>query len=280
MGERAPAKSILTVAGIQFACGADRDANFGKALDLARIAAERGAKIICFAECFAWPWFPRKAAEESRSQAVPIPGPYTQALQMLAEETATVLVAPMFETADDSAYYNTTVVVDANGHLLGMYRKTHIPDLANYQERYYFQPGNLGFPVFKSRYATIGVQTCWDNFFPEGARILALKGAQVLLCPTACSSPSSTAKWERAIAGHAVYNSVYAFRVNRIGTEGTMTFYGKSFCVDPNGDYVTQPAGGIEGVVLADLDLDRIGMTREDWTFLKDRRPEIYRELT
>jgi N-carbamoylputrescine amidase len=279
VGDRAPAKGVLTVAGIQFGCGADRDANFGKALDLARIAADRGAKIICFAECFAWPWFPRKAAEEQRALAVPIPGPYTQALQLLAEETAAVLIAPMFETADDSAYYNTTVVVDANGHILGIYRKNHIPELPNYQERYYFQPGNLGFPTFKTRYATIGVQTCWDNFFPEGARILALKGAQILLCPTACSSPASTAKWERAIAGHAVYNSVYAFRVNRIGTEGTMTFYGKSFCVDPNGDYVTEPAGGIEGVVLADLDLDRIKLTRDDWSFFPDRRPEIYREL-
>jgi len=185
----------------------------------------------------------------------------------------------MFETADDSAYYNTTVVVDANGHIMGIYRKNHVPDLPNYQERFYFKPGNLGFPVFKTRYATIGVQTCWDNFFPEGARLLALKGAQILFCPTACSSPASAAKWERAIAGHAVYNSVYAFRVNRIGTEGTMTFYGKSFCMDPNGDYVTEPAGAIEGVVLADLDLGRINLIRDDWTFLQERRPGIYTEL-
>jgi N-carbamoylputrescine amidase len=261
------------------ACGPDRDGNFAKALDLARIAVDRGAKIVCFAECFAWPWFPRKATEEHRQLAVPIPGPYTQALQLLAEETGAVLVAPMFETADDLAYYNTTVVVDANGHILGIYRKNHIPELPNYRERFYFKPGNLGFPVFKTRYATVGVQTCWDNFFPEGARVLALRGAQLLLCPTACSSAGSTGKWERAIAGHAVYNSLYAFRVNRIGTEGAMTFYGKSFCLDPNGDYVTEPAGAIEGVVLADLDLTRIKLTRDDWTFLEDRRPEIYKEI-
>jgi len=279
VAEHVPVQSLLTVAGIQMACGADRDANFAKALDLARIAVDRGAKIVCFAECFAWPWFPRKAAEEQRQSAVPIPGPYTQSLQLLAEETGAVLVAPMSETADGAAYYNTTVVVDANGHLLGIYRKNHIPELPNYQERFYFTPGNLGFPVFKTRYATIGVQTCWDNFFPEGARLLALRGAEILLCPTACSSPGSAAKWERAIAGHAVYNSVYAFRVNRIGTEGTMTFYGKSFCLDPNGDYVTEPAGAIEGVVLADLDLERIKRTRDDWTFLRERRPGIYAEL-
>ena len=280
MGERTPAQSLLTVAGIQLACQPDRDANFSKAMEMARIAAERGAKVVCFSECFAWPWFPRRAMEEHRQMAVPIPGPYTETLQLLAEETGAVLVAPMFETADDLSYYNTTVVVDANGHILGIYRKNHIPELPNYQERFYFKPGNLGFPVFKTRYATIGIQTCWDNFFPEGARALALKGAQILFCPTACSSSGSTAKWERAIAGHAVYNSVYAFRVNRIGTEGSMTFYGKSFCLDPNGDYVTEPAGAIEGVVLADLDLDRIKLTRDDWTFFRDRRPEIYTELS
>jgi N-carbamoylputrescine amidase len=279
MSDQASAETVLTVAGIQMACESDKDANFGKALDMARIAADRGARIVCFAECFAWPWFPRKAAEEQRHLAVSIPGPYTEALQLLAEDLGAVLVAPMFEKADVSTYYNTTVVVDANGHILGIYRKNHIPDLPNYQERFYFTPGNLGFPVFKTRYATIGVQTCWDNFFPEGPRILALKGVQILFCPTACSSSGSTAKWERAIAGHAVYNSVYAFRVNRIGTEGTMTFYGRSFCLDPNGDYVTEPAGAIEGVVLADLDLSRIKLTRDDWSFFQDRRPEIYKAV-
>lgn len=278
MSERAPGR-VLTIAGIQMASGPETQANLAKALDMVRIAVERGAKIVCFAECFAWPWFPRKATEAQRAMAEPIPGPMTQALQLLAEQAQAVLIAPMFESADNSAYYNTSVVVDANGLILGVYRKNHIPDLPNYQERFYFQPGNLGFPVFKTRYATIGVQTCWDNFFPEGARALAVKGAQILFCPTACSTPGSTAKWERAIMGHAVYNCLYAFRVNRIGTEGTMTFYGKSFCVDPNGDFVTEPAGAIEGVVLADLDLDRIKLVRDDWTFLQDRRPEIYGDL-
>ena len=180
MSERAPG-GMLTIAGIQLTCGPDVKVNFAKALDLVRVAVERGAKIICFAECFAWPWFPRKGSEAQRAFAEPIPGPMTEALQLVAEQAQAVLIAPIFETADDSAHYNTTVVVDANGHLLGIYRKNHIPDLPNYQERFYFQPGNLGFPVFKTRYATIGVQTCWDNFFPEGARALALKGAQILL---------------------------------------------------------------------------------------------------
>jgi N-carbamoylputrescine amidase len=274
VGER----GVVTVAGIQMACGPNRDENFDKAMQLARIAMERGAKIVAFAECFAWPWFPRKAAEEQRALAEPIPGRMTEAMQCLAQEGKAVLVAPMFETADNAAWYNTTAVIDANGHLLGLYRKNHIPDLTNYQEKYYFRPGNLGFPVFKTRYAVLGVQTCWDNFFPEGARVLALKGAQLLICPTACSAPGGAPKWDRAIAGHAVYNSVYALRVNRIGVEGSMSFYGRSFCVDPNGDLVTEPAGAIEGVVLVDLDLDRIQLVRDDWTFLRDRRPEIYRE--
>jgi N-carbamoylputrescine amidase len=243
------------------------------------VAVEQGAKIICFAECFAWPWFPRKAAEGLRELAEPIPGPMTQTLSLFAEQHRVVLVAPLFEGAKERVGYNTTVVIDSGGSVLGMYRKNHIPDLSNYQERFYFHPGNLGFPVFKTRYATIGVQTCWDNFFPEGPRAVALKGAQILFAPTACSAPASSAKWERAIVGHAVYNSLYVFRVNRIGSEGTMTFYGKSFCVDPNGDFVTEPAGAIEGVVLADLDLDRIKLVRDDWTFFRDRRPEIYRDL-
>lgn len=270
---------MLTVAGIQLACGADREENFGRALDLARIATERGARIVCFAECFAWPWFPRKAVEENRKLAEPIPGPLTRSLQLLAEQTQAVLIAPVFEAGDDAAQYNTSVVVDAGGAILGLYRKNHIPDLPNYQERFYFRPGNLGFPVFRTRYAVIGVQTCWDNFFPEGARALALKGAQIIFCPTACSTMSGATKWERAITGHAVYNSLYAVRVNRVGTEGSMTFYGKSFCVDPNGDFVTEPTGADEGVVLADLDLDRIKLVRDDWAFFPDRRPGIYKDL-
>jgi N-carbamoylputrescine amidase len=133
--------------------------------------------------------------------------------------------------------------------------------------------------VFRTRFATIGVQICWDNFFPEGARALALKGAQVIFSPTACSTPGGVPRWERAIMGHAVYNCLYAMRVNRVGTEGTMTFHGRSFCVDPNGDFVTGPAGAEEGVVLADLDLDRVARVREDWTHLQDRRPGIYKDL-
>jgi N-carbamoylputrescine amidase len=270
---------MLTVAGIQLACGADREENFSRALDLARIAVERGARIVCLAECFAWPWFPRKAVEANRKLAEPIAGPMTRSLQLFAEEAQTVLIAPIFESGDDSGQYNTTVVIDASGHILGAYRKNHIPDLPNYQERFYFRPGNLGFPVFRTRYATIGVQTCWDNFFPEGARALAVKGAEVIFCPTACSTLNGAPKWERAIVGHAVYNSLYAVRVNRVGTEGSMTFYGKSFCADPNGDFLAEPAGADEGVVLADLDLDRIKLVRDDWTFFAERRPEIYKDL-
>jgi N-carbamoylputrescine amidase len=270
---------MATVAGIQLACGTDREENLGRALDLARIAVERGAKILCYAECFAWPWFARKAVEANRALAEPVPGPVVKTLQSLAESTQTVLIAPLFEAAEDGACYNTTVVIDASGVLLGLYRKNHIPELPNYQERFYFAPGNLGFPVFQTRYGLIGVQTCWDNFFPEGARALAIKGAQIVFSPTACSSPGGIPMWDRAVIGHAVYNSLYAFRVNRVGTEGPMTFYGRSFCVDPKGEFVTEPAGSEEGVVIAELDLDRIALHRNDWTFLAERRPGIYRDL-
>ena len=270
---------MLTVAGIQMACGPERDENFSRAMDLARIAVDRGAKILCFAECFAWPWFPRKAADASRQLAVPIPGPMTRSLQLFAEEAQVVLVAPLFEAGEDGGCYNSSLVIDASGVILGLYRKNHIPDLPNYQERFYFRSGNLGFPVFQTRFATMGVQTCWDNFFPEGARALALKGAQIVFSPTACSTPGGGARWERAITGHAVYNCLFAFRVNRVGTEGNMSFYGKSFCVDPNGDVIAGPAGADEGVVLADLDMDRVKLVRDDWTHLNERRPGIYKDL-
>src|SRR5574341_2630539 len=253
---------MLTIAGIQLACGVDREENFAKALDLARIAVERGGKIVCFAECFAWPWFPRKAVEANRALAEPVSSPMLRSLQLFAEQRDVVVLAPIFEAGDDAAHYNSTVVIDAGGPILGIYRKNHIPDLPNYQERFYFRPGNLGFPVFRTRHAMVGIQTCWDNFFPEGARAVALKGAQIIFCPTACSTTTGAPKWERAIIGHAVYNSLFAFRVNRVGTEGSMTFYGKSFCVDPNGDFVTEPAGADDGVVLADVDLDRINLVR------------------
>lgn len=272
--------AVLTTAGIQMGCGPDRRSNLEKAIGLGAIAAERGAKIICFPECFVWPWFPRHADRAQLETAEPIPGPVSEAIGAFARERNVVVVAPIFERGNDLDYYNTALVIDADGTLLGRYRKNHIPQLPNYQERFYFQPGNLGFPVFATQYATIGIQISWDNFFPEGMRLLALMGAEVVFAPTSASVAASHSKWERAIVGGAVYNGVFVFRVNRVGGEEGMPFYGKSFCIDPSGDFVVEPSGASEGVILAEVDTAWVKGIREAWPFLQDRRPDIYQGLT
>ncbi|MBI4413649.1 MAG: acyltransferase [candidate division NC10 bacterium] len=272
-------RRVVTVAGIQMPGGPEVERNVERSLALATIAADRGAKLLCFAECFAWPWFPAAADSSQTRLAQPIPGPAVEALQDFAKRREVVLVVPVFERAMDGLYYNAAAVIDADGTLLGRYRKTHIPELPNYQEKFYFTPGDLGFPVFPTRYARVGVQICWDNFFPEGSRILALKGAEIICAPTAASLPAGAAKWERAIAANAQANGCFILRVNRIGQEPRMGFYGRSFAVDPGGEFVAEPSGANEGVILADLDLDRIAEIRETWTFFRERRPGLYGEL-
>jgi N-carbamoylputrescine amidase len=270
---------VLTIAGIQMGCGQDRGANLEKAIGLGTIAAERGAKIICFPECFAWPWFPRQTDQSHSRMAEPVPGPVSEAIGAFAKQREVAVVAPIFERETNLVFYNTALVFDADGTLLGRYRKTHIPQLPNYQERFYFQPGDLRFPVFHTRYCAIGVQISWDNFFPEGARVLALAGAELVFAPTSASVAASHAKWERAIVGSAVYNGFFVFRVNRVEGEDGLPFYGKSFCADPNGDFVVEPSGASEGVILAEIDLGWVKAVRGAWPFLHDRRPGIYKEL-
>ncbi len=271
--------NVLTTAGIQMSCGADPVANLERALELGRVAAERGAKIICFAECFAWPWFPRQTDQSQFALAEAVPGPLSSAIAAFARDCQVAVVAPIFERGDDIAYYNTALVFDADGTLLGRYRKNHIPQLPNYQERFYFQPGNQGFPIFRTRYATIGIQISWDNFFPEGSRLLALQGAEVVFAPMSASVAASSAKWERAIVGGAVCNGIFIFRVNRIEGEDGLPFYGRSFCVDPNGDFVVEPSGASEGVILAEIDMSWVKTVKEIWPFFQERRPEIYTGL-
>ena len=269
----------IVVAGVQVGCGRDRGKNLERALGMAEIAVKRGAQIIAFAECFAWPWFPFRQDVGQYGQAERVPGPITESLQAFAKRRGVVVVAPIFEAAAGETYHNSALVIDADGSLLGTYRKAHIPQLPNYEEKFYFQPGDLGFPIFKTRYATLGVQICWDNFFPEGSRILALKGAQLIVAPTAGSILASASKWEAALVANAITNGLFVLRVNRVGAEEALSFYGRSFCVDPDGDFVAEPSGASEGVILAEIDLGRIRETRDTWPFLRDRRPGIYAEL-
>jgi len=270
---------MLTIAGIQMGCGPDRGANLEKAIGLGTIAAERGAKVICFPECFAWPWFPRQADQSQLATAEPVPGPMSEAIGAFAREREVAVVAPVFERASSLVCYSTALVFDADGTLLGRYRKNHIPQLPNYQERFYFQPGDLGFPVFHTRFGAIGVQISWDNFFPEGSRLLALMGADVIFAPMSASVVVSHSKWERAIVANAVCNGCFVFRVNRVEGQDELPFYGKSFCADPNGDFVVEPSGAGEGVILAEIDTRWVKAVREVWPFLQDRRPGLYKEL-
>lgn len=271
-------KEPFKIAGIQMTSQQDPDKNLEKALKLIDLADEQSAKIICLQELFHTPWFPARVDDKGFNLSETVPGEIITILIQKAKEKGIVLICPVFEKAMDGLYYNTAVVINSEGAILGKYRKNHIPNLTFWEEGYYFSHGDLGFPVFQTQWATIGIQICWDNFFPEGTRILALKGAQIIFCPTACAFASQS-KWERVISANAVNNGLFCFRVNRVGKENGLDFYGKSFCVDPEGDFVAGPSGLTDAVVLATIDLAKIEQTRKTWNFFKERRPEIYGEV-
>jgi len=212
------------------------------------------------------------------SLAEEVSGPSVQRMREVARERGVALVCPIFEAEGQKTYYNSAVVIDAGGEILGCYRKVHVPQIPLWEEKYYFAPGNLGFPVFKTQFGVIGVQICWDNFFPEGTRVLALKGAQMIFAPTAAAFASQK-RWETVISGNAISNGVYIFRVNRVGSEEKQDFYGRSFCVSPEGELLDPPTGMNEGIALIDVDLSQIETVRKEWSFFKDRRPETYEEM-
>jgi N-carbamoylputrescine amidase len=269
----------MRLAGIQLYCGDEKERNLERALNLAQLAVEKGAKVICFPELFTTHWFPREMNPDHFSLAEEKEGPSIQSMQQIAREHEVVVVCPLFEKDPLGSYYNSAVVVDAGGGVLGSYRKVHVPQIPLWEERFYFSPGNFGFPVFKTKFADIGIQICWDNFFPEGTRILALKGAQIIFCPTAAAFASKK-RWETVISSHAISNGVFMFRINRVGSEEKQDFYGNSFCVSPEGELLDKPTGMKESVVLIDVDLESIERVRREWTFLRDRRPELYGEIS
>ncbi len=268
----------MRLAGIQIACSEDKEKNLEKAIKFAQIASEKDAHIICFQELFTTHWFPKEMDKTHFSLAEKIDGPSIRRMQNLAKEKEVVLVCPIFEKDGERSFYNSAVVIDAGGEILGCYRKIHVPQIPLWEEKFYFSPGNLGFPIFNTKFAVIGIQICWDNFFPEGSRILALKGAQIIFSPTAAAFASQK-KWETVISGNAISNGVYLFRVNRVGSEERQDFYGKSFCMSPEGELVDEPTGMKEGIALIDIDLKSIDRVRKEWPLLKDRRPEAYKEI-
>ena len=270
-------KILIKLAGIQISCSEEKERNIEKAVKFAQIAAEKGANLICFQELFTTHWFPREMNKRYFSLAEKMDGPTITRMQRLAAENKVVLICPIFETEEDS-FFNSAIVIDADGAILGSYRKIHVPQIPLWEERYYFSSGDHGFPVFKTKFAPVGVQICWDNFFPEGSRILALKGAKILFCPTAAAFASQR-KWETVISGNAVTNGVYSFRVNRVGSEEKQDFYGRSFCISPEGELLDKPTGMKDSIALVEIDLRNIDKTRKEWPFFKDRRPETYRKI-
>jgi N-carbamoylputrescine amidase len=279
----------VTLAATQMACDWDTEANVARAEALVREAAGRGANVVLIQELFETPYFCPDQKRELFALAKPFEdNPLIARMSALAAELGVVLPVSFFERANN-AYYNSLAMVDADGAVLGLYRKSHIPDGPGYQEKFYFNPGDTGFRVFETRYGTVGSGICWDQWFPECARAMALMGAEMLFYPTAIGNEPQDAgidskdHWQRTMQGHAAANMVPLVGSNRVGTEeaeaATMTFYGHSFIAGPTGEIVAQAGGGSQEVVTATFDLDAIREQRAGWGFFRDRRPELYDPL-
>jgi N-carbamoylputrescine amidase len=266
----------MRIAGIQISAGQDVERNVQRAVEMAELAAEKDARVICYPELFLTPWFPKKESRTRFSWALSSLGETLGRFQKVSEKTGTVLIVPFFESISGK-YFNSAAVYD-RGKLLGIYRKLHLPDLLHYREQFYFSPGDAGLPVFDTSQGRIGVQICWDNLFPEGSRVLALKGAEVVFAPTAASL-NTHALWERAIRANAFANNLFIFRVNRVGKEDGISFYGRSFCVNPWGEMASELAGSKEAIVMATIDLKERTVATETWGFLKNRMPAEYGDL-
>ena len=280
----------VTVAATQMACTWDIPGNIARAESLVRKAAAKGANIVLIQELFEAPYFCQDQIGEFFDMAKPFENnPLIAHFSRLAAELDVVLPVSFFEKAGQT-YFNSVAIVDADGTVLGLYRKSHIPDGPGYTEKYYFSPGDTGFRVWQTKHARIGVGICWDQWFPEAARAMALQGAELLFYPTAIGSEpqdptiDSAAHWQRVMQGHAAANIMPVIASNRIGTEpgrkGTeLTFYGSSFIADQTGDKVAEADRASEAVLTATFDLDGIARQRSNWGLFRDRRPELYTPL-
>ena len=279
----------VTVAATQMACSPDRDANLARAEDLVREAAGRGANIVLIQELFETPYFCKDHLAGHFQLATPVAGnPALRRLREVAAELGVVLPVSLFESAGN-AYFNTLAMVDADGALLGIYRKAHIPESPGYHEKFYFSPGDTGFKVWTTRFGRLGVGVCWDQWCPECARAMALMGAELLLYPTAIGSEpqdaglDSRGHWQRTMQGHAAANVMPLVASNRIGTEQgekcVITFYGNSFIADHTGAVVAQADDRSETVLTTEFDLGAVRRYRQSWGVFRDRRPDLYGSL-
>jgi N-carbamoylputrescine amidase len=285
----------FTAGLIQISLEKDINHNLDKAVEWINKAAKQGAQVICLPELFRSQYFCQKESIDYFDLAESIPGPSTKALGKIAKEKKIILVAPVFEKRAPGIYHNTAVIINTNGEIAGLYRKMHIPDDPSYYEKYYFTPGDLGYKTFPTEFGKIGTLICWDQWYPEGARLTALKGAEVIFYPTAIGwHPDEKSKegkpqfdsWITVQRGHAIANGVYVAAVNRIGLEkenensAGIEFWGSSFICDPQGVIIAQASTDKEEIIMAEIDPARIEYIRRNWPFLRDRRIDSYNGIT
>src|SRR6187401_424474 len=284
--------SKVKVGLVQMSCSNNKEANLQKAIEKIKEAAAKGAQIVCLQELFTSLYFCDVEDYENFKLAEPIPGPSSDALSKLANELNVVIIASLFEKRAQGIYHNTAAILDADGRYLGKYRKMHIPDDPQYYEKFYFTPGDLGFRAWDTKFGRIGVLICWDQWYPEAARLTAMSGAQILFYPTAIGwlpaekqehGAQQQAAWETIQRSHAIANGVYVCSVNRVGFEGSpdagIEFWGGSFVSDPGGRLIVKGGTG-EEILIAQCDLSKVDASRTHWPFLRDRRIDAYADLT
>jgi N-carbamoylputrescine amidase len=280
--------NIVKIGLIQMSCSNNPQDNQTKAESMIRQAASTGARIVCLQELYRSLYFCQHFDEEQFNLAEPLNGDTTERLSELAQELCIVIIASLFEKRAEGLYHNTAVVFDADGANLGIYRKAHIPDDPGFFEKYYFTPGDTGYKVFDTRYGRIGVLICWDQWFPEAARLTALAGAQILFYPTAIGTLPDEGEdlrtefsqaWEIIQRSHAVANGVFVAAVNRVGTEGDLTFWGNSFICGPFGQILAR-GSDMEEILVVDVDLAALESHRRTWPYLRDRRIDTYADIT
>ena len=279
--------STITVGLVQMACSPDADKNLQCAMDSIRTATKKGAQIICLPELFLTQYFCQTEDTRNFSLAEPLPGPTSDTFSKLAKELEVVLIVPLFEKRTQGIYHNTAIVIDADGSVAGTYRKMHIPDDPCFFEKFYFTPGDTGFKSFSTRFGKIGVLICWDQWFPEAARLTCLSGAQFLFYPTAIGYQDEDAKesiqqitaWETIQRSHAISNGVFLGSVNRVARENALTFWGRSFICNPFGKVIGQ-AENEPQILIAQCSLPEIESVRQNWPFLRDRRVDAYQGLS
>jgi len=285
--------SIINLGLIQSACSADPAANLKKTLAAAKDAIKRGARIVCTQELFRSQYFCQTEDHKCFQLAEPIPGPTTKVFQKLAKDNGVVVICSLFEKRASGLYHNTAAIIDADGSLLGIYRKMHIPDDPLYYEKFYFTPGDLGFRAWQTRFGKIGVLICWDQWYPEAARLTAMQGAEILFYPTAIGwHPDEKAEhgqrqhaaWETIQRAHAIANGCYVAVPNRVGHEKLagdgIEFWGQSFVAGTSGEIVAKASVAQEDVLVVPVDLSKVDVTRTHWPFLRDRRIDAYGDLT